>query len=155
MSDDLPIPQSALESFPDYVNAIGMITIEMGGLEAAVCQLFCAILDVAEPAGGSLFFSPRTTAGRLDMVVNFAERVLPDHVFDQVEELIKRAERLLQKRNDVVHEIWGIAPDKKTVMRIPLPHGNPKPVSLQSLTNQIEALRVLSSEIDQLTRALR
>jgi len=149
------IPKSPLERFPDYVQAIGMITIEMCNLEAALCHLLDAILRTDEGTAGSLFFSPKTTAGRLDMLKNISGRNLQPKDSQRVRGLVKRAEKLLRKRNDVVHEIWGVSRDRTKVMRIPLPYDEPKTVDLKDLTRDIVDLRILSNDVDTLTKALR
>ena len=154
------IPQSPLERFPDYVKAIGMTTIELCNLEAAVCHLFGAILRFDEPIAGSIFSSPKTTAGRLDMVRNLAAQAVKQKILSQddaktIKELVARADKLLRKRNDVVHEMWGVSRDLTKVMRIPLPYGEPTPVTLESLTRNIADLRILWTELDKLSHRLR
>jgi hypothetical protein len=72
-----------------------------------------------------------------------------------VKGLIKRADKLLRKRNDVVHEIWGVSRDRSQVLRIPLPYGDPVPVKLDDLTRDIGDLRTLSNDVDALTVVLR
>jgi hypothetical protein len=131
------IPRSPLEGFPDYLRAIGMITVELCNLEAALCHLLDSILRTNEQTAGCLFFSPKTTAGRLDMVLNVSEHVLQAAEHAKVKGLVKRADKLLRKRNDVVHEIWGVSRDHSQVLRIPLPYGEPKPVQLDDLTRVI------------------
>jgi hypothetical protein len=154
------LPQSPLERFPEYVKAIGTTTIELCNLEAALCHLFGAIVRFDEPLAGSIFFSPKTTAGRLDMVLNLTAQAVKQKALSQddakiIKALVARADKLLRKRNDVVHEMWGVSRDFTKVMRIPPPYGEPRPVTLESLTRNIADLRILCTELDKLSHGLR
>jgi hypothetical protein len=146
---------SPLERFPDHVRAIGSITIEMCTLEASLCHLLGAVLGIEEPLAGALFFSPKTTRGRIEMLENVIDELALGPPLKAVRDLVKRANKILNKRNDVVHEIWGVSKDRAEVFRITPPYREPRAVPLNELTQIIASLRRLADEIETLAGTLR
>jgi hypothetical protein len=145
---------SPLERFPDHTKAIGMITVEMGTLEAALCHLLGAFLCVDERMAGALFFSQKSTRGRIEMMENIITELVTGPPRRDADRIMEKANKLLGKRNDVVHQLWGVSMDHFEVMRIPLPYGDPRPVPLTELTQLVSSLRALSDEVESLTSAL-
>jgi len=139
--------KSPLEKFPDYVHTIGMLAIEMGNLEAVFVQLLAAILWTSEGTAAAILMTPKSTRARLDMVTNIATETLPKEGSEIVNKLVKQAIAILNKRNDIIHEIWGTSKDFSEVVRIPPPYGEPKHVPLNELTNDVERLRTLADEV--------
>jgi hypothetical protein len=146
---------SPLERFPDHVRAIGMITIEMCNLEASLCHLLGAILAIEEPLAGALFFSPKTTRGRIEMLENVLDELASGPPLKVAGVLVKRANKILNKRNDVVHEIWGVSKDRTEVFRITPPYKKPRAVPLVELTQIINSLRRLADEVEALSSTIR
>jgi len=147
--DPKPRPVSPLEKFPDHVRAIGMITIEMGILEAGFVHVLAAILQTSEAVGAAILFSPKSTRARLDIIDNVANELLPVPHATLVHNIVKRGLTMLGKRNEFVHEVWGVSRDRKQVMRIPPPYGEPKAVELSELTRTLEEIRDLSDEVQR------
>ncbi len=126
----------------------------MGTLEAALCHLLGAILCVDEKMAGALFFSQKSTRGRVEMMENVIAELMTGAARREADKIIEKANKLLGKRNDVVHQLWGVSRDRSTVMRIPLPYGDPKPVPLAELAQLVSSLRALSDDVESLTSAL-
>jgi hypothetical protein len=124
-----------------------MLTIEMGNLEALFVQLLAVMLSVPEGVAATILLTPKSTRARTEIIGNLAEMLFPDEISKVVDGFIKRANRILDKRNGIVHEFWGVSKDKKQVCRIPPPYGDPVPIELTELTNDVQTLRKLSDEV--------
>jgi hypothetical protein len=132
------LPGSMMEKHPEYVQAIGMISIEVANLEIALADLLAALLHIDRHFGRVVYLTPQITLGRLSILQNVAD----DHLVephDYLKKVIDEARRLIIKRHEYIHEVWGTAPDApKQVVRQRLPQRDPhppKPVSLKELTD--------------------
>src|SRR5258708_31620922 len=110
-----PTRRSPLEGCPDHAKAIGMITVEMGTLEAALCHLLGAILCVDEKMAGALFFSQKSTRGRVEMMENVIAELMTGAARREADKIIEKANKLLGKRNDVVHQLSRASRDRSPV----------------------------------------
>jgi hypothetical protein len=155
MSESTRKPYSPLERFPEHVKAIGMITIELGILEVMFTKLLSAILRTDEATGAIILMSTKSTRARLDIVLHTAKYLLAPEEFEAVKDVIKRGGKSLNKRNEFIHETWGISPGTDHVMRIPSPYGDPRQIKLAELTGEVEHLRHLSDQVSILAASLR
>jgi hypothetical protein len=148
--------QSPLEKFPEYTRALGLIATELSNLEITLSDTLGAILKASRAVSSTLYFTPKTSQARMETLMNLVEVVLADTPFaSQAKTLLKRSLRLVNKRNDMLHAMWGVTrenPDQ--VIRRLLPTGRREPVELDTLTTMVNELRVLADEVMDLNRAL-
>jgi hypothetical protein len=165
--------RSALERYPEYSRAIGMISIEIGNLEVQLSELLAAILTIPNDLGQAIYLTPKAAIARLDVlsrvtgIVFDPSRNQPD--IDElirakendrmrVEGLIGRSRSVIGKRHHLIHESWGISEIGFEVSRQPLPMRSlfetGKPVPLAELTDLISRIRTLIDEVNALTMEL-
>lgn len=81
--------QSPLEGYPEYVKAIGMISIENASLELVLGELLGTLLGVHPHIGHTLYFTPRAAIARLELIENILPLSIATH-----EQLINELKRL-------------------------------------------------------------
>lgn len=151
---------STMESHPDYVQAIGMITIELANLEIDLADLFGALLDKNTVVAHAIYFTPRATIARVAAIDNLASTILPrdDRILKRIKALTKRARASMEKRHNLIHAAWGIDPDSDNgVVYSPLPLKMDATcrVKLEDLRSLAREMRVLTDEIAELAREIR
>ena len=81
-----------MEAYPEYVKAIGMISIENASLESVLGELLGVLLGVHPHIGHTLYFTPRAAIARLELI----ENVLPLSIAKD-EELTKRVKAAVKR----------------------------------------------------------
>jgi len=145
--------QSPLEKHPKYVRAIGMISIENASLESMLGELLGALLGIHLQIGHTLFFTPRASIARLELLSNVAPESLGRHprLLIKVRAIIKRSKAAMGKRHDIIHSLWAENEYGNTsVSRISFPDWGGADVSLTVLTDLIRDFRVLIEEVGPL-----
>jgi hypothetical protein len=71
-----PSRRSILANRPDYVEAIGMISIELANLEMHLGGLLGALLHISPRIGRIIYLSPRAAIGRLTVLENVLDVTL-------------------------------------------------------------------------------
>jgi hypothetical protein len=56
---------SVLELLPEYVRAIGMISIENANMEFALAGLFASVIQVPLSTGRAIYLTPKSAMARL------------------------------------------------------------------------------------------
>ena len=157
---------STLENHPDYVHAIGMISIENANLELGLSHLFAEILMIPRHVGEAVYLTPRSAFARLDILRSAATaRYRPRKggkasskiemqkaaALASVLDIEKRARSVIGRRHEIIHNLWGVTEDEPTIVsRTELPRPRPgegKRVTLSELNNLIRDTRGLIGQI--------
>jgi hypothetical protein len=161
--------RSVLESYPNHVRAIGMISIENGVLEYNLSHLLARILDVRLDVGEALYLTPKSAFARLQILESAAKaRLRPKKAGDRFYEnesakalalarvlrIVGKAKSAIGQRHTIMHDLWGVHVDDSSgasgVARISLPakEGTPAtPAPETHLQALIENMRTLINEI--------
>jgi hypothetical protein len=118
-----------------YVAAIGRATAEMAVLENLLGQMQAKVLGVEPKIGQAMYLSSHTAFGRVASL-EITAGAAGYSKLDQLKSLTKRARELLQKQNDMPHEIWKSSQSPSHVS-----------VHTVALVAQAEAIRALAAEV--------
>jgi len=139
-----------LVHFPKHVHAIGMMVVEMTGMEVMLGDLFGALLDLNHHEGHQIYFTPKAAIPRVDVLTN----VVSCNSFDKfptirngTEALAKRAKALMGKRHAVIHAHWVVSNDGQMVGRIRPPFDykkGPETIELPDLERLVSDIRQLT-----------
>ena len=113
-------------------------------------ELLGAILGIDLQIAHTLFFTPRASIARLDLLLNVLDDSLPRHpeLRARVRGLIKRAKSAIGKRHDVIHSLWAENEHRGTpITRISFPSWSGGDVPIVTLTDLIRDFRGLIEEI--------
>lgn len=97
-----------------------------------------------------IYLTPKSSTARLEILENVIKKCfLPGEVRTKIESLIKRAERLMRKRHDYTHCIWGEKDGVVHKIDNPLFKADkePIPIKLEQLTQMIEDIGHLSEDV--------
>jgi hypothetical protein len=85
----------------------------------------------------------------METLVNAIESVLANSAFlEDCRGLVKRGLGILDKRNAMLHDVWGIdEKDRSKIMLATFPKGSKRPLELKTLTGIVHDLRVLADEV--------
>jgi hypothetical protein len=155
-----------LTDFPDYVQAIGMISLETVDTELRLANLFSRMIGVPLKVGQAIYLSPKAEQTRFDIFRNAAQARLGvpkanlrmKDALKKIESILERSEKLIRKRHRVIHDDWGVSSKEKKVTRRLLDGGTGRErtqVDKTELDNHIYALRCLIDDIYDLTEAFR
>ena len=152
-----PPIQTTLERHPEYLRAIGTVAVEMTNLEVMLADLFCAVLKLDDDTAHAIYFAPQSTGPRLTIIKNAATEALKDwpNYSAKVMNCIMRAREYANKRNDIIHESWGLSEtNRRRVSRRGTPlHKSPpsKLVPISAVRGLIYQIRVLVSNVIYVT----
>jgi hypothetical protein len=150
-----PMVRTSLEDRPEYVNAIGLVTIEVTNLELALGQVLGALLGVGPDISNSIYFTPRAEIPRLEILGNVAALTLNSKSaeFRSVASIVSRAKAAIGKRHRVIHDAWVLSEDQSHVRRMSLPMKavGSREAPLRELQDLIRDLRKLVGDTLQLT----
>jgi hypothetical protein len=154
----LPPPpvRTTLERRPGYLRAIGTISVEIVNLEVMLAELLGVLLGVPEKIADAIYFAPQATGPRLTIVSNVVAQTLrkwPNYLA-KAQDCLKRARGYQNRRNDILHEMWGLAENRKHIARHGLPVRDgaaPKIVTPEELKKLIYDIRVLAQHVIYLT----
>ncbi len=164
--------QSALELTPDYVRAIGMISIENANLESAMATLFSRIIGAPHKIGRVVYLTPKSASARSEVFRSAARASLTPGLTWQGNEahqmkmkdalqrtlaIASKAEAFVGQRHGIIHDLWGIDSETDEVERrsLGLPAKTDGKVSLEALEKLITDIRGLIDEARTLADEFR
>ena len=162
---------SRLEKHPEFVQAIGMISIENANLEAQMARLFSRALFIPMHVGFAIYLTPKSAIARLEIFQNAIKAALrpkgsEEHqkklkdALDRANSLANRTKKVIGKRHAIIHDAWGVD-EEGDVLQKPFSDlsggkvsGGEK-VSITKLNNIIREMRILSKEIRDTSEKFR
>lgn len=91
------------------LQGLGRITVEFQSLESVFRFLIQIIVDPKDPAIGQIITSQLSFQRLCDIsLALFRHRVLDNKLIDELENLVKQAMTVEQKRNTYIHSLWAI-----------------------------------------------
>jgi hypothetical protein len=148
---DLRERVSTMEDHPEFVKAIGMITVELSNMEIRLSDVLAALLNRDTDIGAAIYFTPRAAALRVAIVDSVAEALMKPtfQLFKDVTALTRRCKRAIDKRHKLIHGHWGVESGSNTVQHSPLP------LRLGSFTKpELKEVQKLTSDIRRLSAEL-
>jgi hypothetical protein len=149
---------SRLEKHPEFVRAIGMISIENANIEAQMARLFSRILFIPLHVGFAIYLTPKSATARIEIFQKAIKAALrptgpEEHqkklkdALDKANRLANRVKTVTGKRHQIIHDVWGVD-ETGDVVRKPLPaFVESEKVPITKLNNMIREMRTLSREI--------
>jgi hypothetical protein len=150
--------KSPLEKYPKHVQAIGMISIEHASLESMLAELLGAVIGVYLPIGTTLFYTPKSSIARLELISNVAPETMGRNpeLLRQIKAVIKRSKAVMGKRHDIIHSLWAETDHGGyPVARITFPHWGGGEVPITVLSEVIRDYRQLIEEVGPLVNAVQ
>lgn len=110
---------SPLLKKPEYLQTIGLVSVEVNSMESMLASLFASAIGVQPLVGRAIYYAPKAASARIDVLMAGAEQALATRpkVQDRVLSLAKRAKGVLEERNAIVHDMWALPPDTDAVHR--------------------------------------
>jgi hypothetical protein len=152
--------QTVLVSNPRYLKAIGTLSVEITNMEIMLAELLAAILDLPRSFGQTIYWTPRAHSVRIDILNQTAKHAFAGFPKYQgnAGSIAKRALGIANARHEIVHESWGLTPDRTRITRRRLPlhrNSSARRIPLSEITDEITKARKLIGEVISLTKALR
>jgi len=140
---------SVMRRRPRYLSALGLVIVETTGMEFLLGELLGAVLRTDPAIGVAMYHAPKSNTARLDILVAAIGNALVDGSQAQkhLEKLVKRARGCLNRRNEYVHGLWGLSPNRRKVL-VRSPPAKPKEVKLQDLKYLARDLQAVSTEAE-------
>jgi len=165
-SKDEIIWESSLEDHPEYVHAIGMISIENANLESGLSDLFSSIIGVSPRVGYAIYLTPKSAIARIEIFENATNAAFApkkrgggddEHkaklkrARDRALKIAKRARTVIGKRHGIIHDSWGID-EKHGVLRYITGSDRleSRPVPLPELQSLVRDFRRLIIDVDDM-----
>lgn len=128
-----------------------MISVENASLESLLGELLGALLGIHPHVGHTLFFTPKASIARLELLENVIglsiEKDDPG-LAGKVRSVIKRSRAAIGKRHEVIHSLWAVNEfTGPPVARISFPKWGGGDVELNDLTDLIRDYRILVEEV--------
>jgi hypothetical protein len=152
---------STLVMRPDHVQALGMISIELGHLEGMLGCLLGALLHISPDIGRLVYLAPRAALGRIAILEHVLDVTLSEGSEKRraIESSLGKAKAIMGKRHEFVHGRWGLSDlsEKAEVYwhSVPFePKRPPRPVPLTELTQLVDNIRSTAENITAIIEAL-
>lgn len=159
-----------LVNHPNYLQAIGTISVETGQLELELSGLFARLLGLTLKVGRAIYLTPKSEQVRLDVLRNAAAAYLapdkrrrPDSAVERqkaralakINGILSKAQTAVNSRHRIIHDAWKVSDEGHEISRFPI-DGRIEPpeytaMPLAKLEQQVQSLQVLIAE----ARALR
>jgi hypothetical protein len=160
-----------MEFAPEYVRAIGMISIENANMELALAALFSRIIQVQLKTGRAIYLTPKSAVARTEIFENAAKAALDPEAWhgnkahhdemraalNKTLNIIERAKTAIGKRHGIMHDQWGVNIDTDEVERRSLgkPAKTDGVVSVETLESLIASMRAIICEARELAAKFR
>jgi hypothetical protein len=110
---------SPLTESPDYLQAIGLVTVEINSMEALLAFLLSATIKVSPEIGRAIYYAPKGATARVDILEEAAKAAITDNprLLASVKSVANRAKGIFTARNGVAHDLWAIPAGTTTVHR--------------------------------------
>jgi hypothetical protein len=157
MADPVPL-NTVLVDHPEYLTAIGLITVEMSNLEIALGEMLGALLHIDRTISRTIYLTPQSAFGRFNVLENAVAVALTKGMDprNKVERIIGKAKSYMGKRHKLVHDGWGRDKDTKEIYQLPFPvTGAPNiPRPINELKDLVLNIQALTGETRQLTEEM-
>lgn len=161
-----------LTDHPDYVSAIGMVSLETIALEVSLATLFARMIGVPPRIGHAIYLTPKAEQTRLDMLrhttqsrLAVSERKKNTRLGQQqsryrrkIMKIVASAQDTMNRRHRVIHDEWNYSDKEQAVTRKRI-DGNPGrariKVDLNEVLQLIEDIRKTIDAAQSLSEVFR
>jgi hypothetical protein len=161
-----------LEDQPDYVQAIGMVSLETIALEMQLANLLARTISVPLRIGQAIYLSPKSEQSRLDILKNVSRSRLGvsenkirselgkqmTKALDDVNKVINRAQALISHRHRIIHDEWNYSDSENKVTRKKVdgkPGNSRAPIERIEIDNLIQKIRSLIDDVHDLADSFK
>jgi hypothetical protein len=139
-----------LSEKPEYLQAMGLVSVEINGLEIAFAEMLAGILMIGSQAARAIYFAPNSNFVRLS-ILEGANLALADNVMLQakVAFVISKAKGITTRRHEMIHHQWSVDPETNEVHRQHIRRDvdfSAKPIQLEVLTDISRDIKALLDE---------
>jgi hypothetical protein len=134
---------------PEFVQAIGMMGIEIAEMEMHLARILGRLLNSSVEIGEAVYFTLKANTPRIELVQNVAPLVLAKNP-EKLKAVTKAADKaiaLMGQRHNLVHNRFEV--DGTNVFSVKYKKGVPvrEPIELKGLTNLVEEIRRLNVKL--------
>jgi hypothetical protein len=110
---------SPLSESPEYLQAIGLVTVEINSMEFLLASLLGATINVSPEIGRAIYYAPKGATARVDILEEAAKAAITDNprLLAGIKSVANRAKGIFTERNGVAHDLWAVPAGKTTVHR--------------------------------------
>lgn len=90
---------------PEYIHAIGLVSIEVSSLEGMLARLLELTLHVKDGTARDIYFAANSMTVRL-AILEAASGELPPAMKRKLRSLIGRTRGIASRRHEIVHDFW-------------------------------------------------
>jgi hypothetical protein len=148
---------TVLRQRPDYLRAIGTLSVEVVNMEVFLAHLLSAITKLHVDVSDAIYFAPQAFSPRLQILLGAAKHALkerPEYLSRAVDYAAK-AREYGNRRNDIVHNVWGITDSTGEITRKPLPLSDAgRPVPITEINQTIYNVRILMNSVIELAEQI-
>ena len=168
---------SVLEDNPQYVHAIGMISIENANVEMFLGHLLSAVLNIPRDTGQAIYWAPKSAMLRVDIHEAAARQTFKPKFIDgaleaehelnninssilrKIDRIISQSRSAIGRRHKIIRYIWGQDKDDmsvvaKTAANDIVSKTPPKIVQIKELNKLISDMRGIIDEVRPLINDL-
>jgi hypothetical protein len=168
--EDDEIYGSTLQWHPDYVEAIGMISIENANLENELSDLFSRVIGVTTRVGYAIYMTPKSAMAQVEILENAAKATFAprkrgggneEHkaklrsALKRTLSIAGRAKALIGKRHAIIHDSWGVRHGKIMRYKRSSPTLESRHVPLSELQTLVKDYRRLIASATALEKEFR
>lgn len=138
--------KSPLVDKPEYLQAIGLVTVEINMMEFLLAAVFGVTIKVSPEIGRAIYYAPKAASARLDILADAARAAITDNprLLASLESLAKRAKSIFNDRHGVAHDRWMVPLGATTVHRGSGASLDQRTVELTELEVLVKRARALS-----------
>jgi hypothetical protein len=111
--------KSPLVDKPEYLQAIGLVTVEINIMEFMLAAVLGVTIKVSPDIARAIYYAPRAASARVDILADAAVAAITDNprLLASITSLTKRAKGIFNDRHAVAHDRWVVPAGATTVHR--------------------------------------
>jgi hypothetical protein len=131
---------------PEYLQAIGLVAVEINSMEFMLASVFGLTIKVSPEIGRAIYYAPKAASARVDILIEAARVAITDNppLLSSIESVAKRAKGVFDERHRVAHDRWAIPSGATAVQRTTGASLDFRPADLAELNAIVKRARALS-----------
>jgi len=85
---------------------LGYIVSTCASIEKVCCEIVAGLLGVADAKAEAIIYSLQANRARFEIMTALAKKFAPNHIQGPLLVELKAVQKLFNKRNDLIHNLW-------------------------------------------------
>lgn len=95
-----------LKDHPKHAETLGFVVSACATIEKVCCEIAAGLLGVDDAKAEAIFYSLQANRARFEILTALTSKFAPNRVRQPLLDELAAVQRLFNKRNDLIHNLW-------------------------------------------------